>query len=479
MDEEEVQQPKQKINLDSFFNRLDTVEKVANDGLKQSKLNVNAIKANKTLIDSISVSIEAMQTQIRDIANFIVIERKLEKDAEEDRRFEAEDKAQKAKMDERLKQLIPEKKEKKVESPPEEKKGGFMAGLLKVIGGLGLIAGLAALVTLALPVLGPILLGALGVGLVALVFAKLGPPLYKWVKGMFSKIKNFLDKSFKPIEKIPVVGKGLKRALSGGLIGGIGGVGSAVAGALIGALKGGEGSGNISGGDVSGGDGGVTSDSNMNLESGESGEKNLEKTLKKQNLIENKEEKDLEKDLETSYEFTENLGDTTYSESYSESEDGSQSTFESNFEGKPFKFDRDTGKMHLLGVEITTDGANEYMNLSLEEKTNIDVLKEIVKKYKVTKIEPESNKGNKEVIQSSSKNSNASTIVVANDMKNEKIISKPQFNSQILTGRELPQVSQAEIKGTGTTISYIRALSNQYLSISNNKLPPEVARMIQ
>ena len=178
MDEEEVQQPKQKINLDSFFNRLDTVEEVANDGLKQSKLNVNAIKANKTLIDSISVSIEAMRTEIRDIANYIVIEKKFEKDAAEDRRFEAEDKAQKAKMDERLKALIPEKKQK-VESPPEEKKGGFMAGLLKVIGGLGLIAGLAALVTVALPVLAPILLGALGVGLVALVFTKLGPPLYK------------------------------------------------------------------------------------------------------------------------------------------------------------------------------------------------------------------------------------------------------------------------------------------------------------
>jgi len=470
MDEEEVQQPKQKINLDSFFNRLDTVEEVANDGLKQSKLNVNAIKANKTLIDSISVSIEAMQTQIRDIANFIVIERKLEKDAEEDRRFEAEDKAQKAKMDERLKALIPEKKQK-VESPPEEKKGGFMAGLLKVIGGLGLIAGLAALVTMALPVLGPILLGALGVGLVALVFAKLGPPLFKWVKGMFNKIKNFLSNVFKPVEKIPVVGKSLSGMLKGGLVGGIGGVGGAVAGALLGALKGGGGSGDISGADG----GSVTSNSNMNLESGESGEKNLEKTLKKQNLIEKKEEKD----LETSYEFTEKLGDTTYSESYSESKDGSQSTFKSNFEGKPFKFDRDTNKMHLLGVEITTDGANEYMNLSLEEKTNIDVLKEIVRKHRVTKIEAESNKVNKEVIQSSSKNSTASTIVVANDMKNEKIISKPQFNSPILTGRELPQVSQAEIKGTGTTISYIRALSNQYLSISNNKLPPEVARMIQ
>ena len=64
-------------------------------------------------------------------------------------------------------------------------------------------------------------------------------------------------------------------------------------------------------------------------------------------------------------------------------------------------------------------------------------------------------------------------------MKNEKIISKPQFNSPILTGRELPQVSSAEIKGTGTTVTYVRALSNQYLSIASNKLPPEVARMIQ
>ena len=52
---------------------------------------MNAINANKTLIDSISVSIEAMKTDIRDIANFIVIERKIEKDQREDRRFEEQD----------------------------------------------------------------------------------------------------------------------------------------------------------------------------------------------------------------------------------------------------------------------------------------------------------------------------------------------------------------------------------------------------
>ena len=397
MDEEEVQQPKQKINLDSFFNRLDTVEKVANDGLKQSKLNVNAIKANKTLIDSISVSIEAMQTQIRDIANFIIIERKLEKDAEEDRRFEAEDKAQKAKMDERLKQLIPEKKEKKVESPPEEKKGGFMAGLLKVIGGLGLIAGLAALVTLALPVLGPILLGALGVGLVALVFTKLGPPLVKWVKGMFDKVKNFIKNIFKPVEKVPLVGTPLKNIVTG-MVDGFGGVGNSVASALSGALKN-EGGGN------GGGNGGGTSNSNMSLESTNNSEKNLENVLKKENLIQND-------DLETKYEYTDNIGiegkgNVTYTESFSQSEDGNKSNFYTNFEGTPFKFDKETNKGYLLGEEITTDGINKYTQLSTDEKTNIDILREIIKKYRVTEIEPESNKVSKEVIQSSSKNFNS------------------------------------------------------------------------
>ena len=470
MDEEEVQQPKQKINLDSFFNRLDTVEEVANNGLKQSTLNVNAIKANKTLIDSISVSIEAMRTEIRDIANFIVIEKKLEKDAEEDRRFEAEDKEQKQKMDERLKALLPEKKQT-VESPPEEEKkggglGSFMSGLLKVIGGLGLIAGIAALVTVALPALVPILLGALGIGLTALVFTKLGPPLVKWVKGMFNKIKNFLSNVFKPVEKIPVVGKPLKGMLIGGIVGGIGGVGNAVAGALSGALAA-KGSG---GGD--GGNGAVTSDSNMSLESENGSEKKLEKTLEKQNLLE-KETKSQSNDINFKSEFKEG----SYKFSSSE-KDGVTST-SSEFEGTA-RFDLDTGKAYILGEEVTLEGYNEYINLPDEERFSKDGMMRIIEKYAVTKIEPEINNDKKELIQSFSKNSNASSTVIANeltDISRQKDISRQIKNNQV--PNIAPQVSSAEIKGTGTTVSYVRALSNQYLSIANNKLPPEVARMIQ
>ena len=465
MDEE---QSNKKIDINSFFNRVDEVEEVANKALKQSSLSMNAVKANQTLINSISVSIEAMRTEIRDIANYIVIEKKLEKDAEEDRRFEAEDKEQKQKMDERLKALLPEKKQT-VESPSEEKKGGggFMSGLLKVIGGLGLVAGIAALVTVALPVLGPLLLGALGVGLTALVFTKLGPPLFKWVKGMFNKIKNFLGNVFKPVEKIPVVGKSLSGMLKGGLVGGIGGVGNAAAGALMGALKGDGGSGE-------GGNGGVTSNSNMSLESENGSEKKLEKTLKDQNLLE-KEIKSESDDINFKSEFKEGNYEFSSSE-----KDGVTST-SSKFEGTA-RFDLETGKAYILGEEVTLEGYNEYVNLPDEERFSKDGMMRIIEKYAVNKIEiePESNNNKKELIQSFNKNSSTgseNTNDVVTDISRQRNVSSQTKNNQVPTNA--PQVSAAEIKGTGTTVSYIRALSNQYLSITNNKLPPEIARMIQ
>ena len=46
MDEE---QTSKKINIDSFFNRIDEVDEVANKALKQSSSNLSTINANKTL----------------------------------------------------------------------------------------------------------------------------------------------------------------------------------------------------------------------------------------------------------------------------------------------------------------------------------------------------------------------------------------------------------------------------------------------
>ena len=54
-------------------------------------------------------------------------------------------------------------------------------------------------------------------------------------------------------------------------------------------------------------------------------------------------------------------------------------------------------------------------------------------------------------------------------------------NSPVTVQKSKPQVSYTEIKTTKPAIPYINTLGNQYLSLSphTNKLPPEIARMIQ
>ncbi len=95
MDEEELEQPSSKINVGSFFERVDSVDRVANRALSQSSSNLGIINNQKLIIQSLSVSIEAMETKIRDIANYIIIEKKITKDEEADRLVEEQDKEQK------------------------------------------------------------------------------------------------------------------------------------------------------------------------------------------------------------------------------------------------------------------------------------------------------------------------------------------------------------------------------------------------
>ena len=202
--DEEQQQPNKKIDLDSFFNRVDQVEGVANKALKTANSNLGAINANKTLISSLSVSIEAMRTQIRDIANYIIVERKLEKDKEEDRKFEEEDAKQKKDMDERLKNLQPADGSAGAPGPTGDsgkdgKSGGggglgnFIGGLIKVIGGLGLVAGLSALAPIVLPILlGPIVMD---------VMKKILPKIGKFFGDQAKKLKESFDKFSENLNK--------------------------------------------------------------------------------------------------------------------------------------------------------------------------------------------------------------------------------------------------------------------------------------
>ena len=92
MDEEN-----KKIDIGSFFGRLNSVEEMANSAILKSDSNLGIINEQKSLIENISTTIESLKTEIKEINNYIVIQ----KDEEEDRRFEEEDARQKQEMAER------------------------------------------------------------------------------------------------------------------------------------------------------------------------------------------------------------------------------------------------------------------------------------------------------------------------------------------------------------------------------------------
>ncbi len=162
MDEEEQQQSDSKISVSSFFERVDSVDKVANRALSKANANFDIINNQKTLINSINISIEALETKVRDIANYIIIEKKIEKDAEEDRLFEQQDEAQKGSMLERLAGLKSNNESEQTQAAGEEPKKGGGGGILGTLLTLGVGAfALKFLWPAILPLAGKLITGAL------------------------------------------------------------------------------------------------------------------------------------------------------------------------------------------------------------------------------------------------------------------------------------------------------------------------------
>ena len=390
MDEE---QTSKKINIDSFFNRVDEVDEVANKALKQSSSNLSTINANKTLIQSISVSIDAMRTEIRDIATYIVVEQKLEKDLKEDRLLEEEDKEQKKKMSDRNIAMGEQgPKGDKGDPAPEEKSGGFLGGLLKLVGGLGLIAGLSALAVVAAPILIPLMIGGIAAAAIYGI-SKIVPKIFKSLGNRLGK--GIGDTSKATIGRVPLIGKpvnNLADKLGGSLSDVTNKLGDKLETGLKSSAKslesGGKGDVSVSVEGGTGGGGGVDAageggvDVSKNLEGGtnvDTSDQNLE---------------------------SDNTGDTTLLEADQEQKKGFLKIL-----GSIGDVLKPTPSSEMSGIRDTRRGRGTRQN-----------------------------------------------------------VKAPQ---------QLPQVSSAEIKGTGTTISYVRALQNPHLSINNRKLPPEVARMIQ
>ena len=461
------QRPKQKINVDSFFNRSADAESITAISLK---------------LASVIEQIDVMRTEIKEIATYITVEHKIEKDLREDRLFEEQDAKQKKEMKDKVLakgEQVP--KTAKGEAPQEESKGGgFFSGLMKIVGGLGLVAGLAAL--------SPIILKVMGVALIGLVATAIAKPLYNWVKGTFDKFKNFLDKTFKPVEKIPIVGKPLKNVLVGGLLGGLPGIAIAAAGSISNALQGaGKGGGSI-GGAGGGGPraGGAVEESNLNLEN--NAEKDMSKTLEEKGVVpaesfseyrnrtgkvesgnDNEEMKEFEEErnkLKKEFEIAKKTGETDISkELKKEASDGDEEL--SNVEvGKKSKTVYDTyvgadGETYLEGNRRNIDRFNL-----------MDPSKRFAKVKRLNLINTARSRAGLSNIDPTSEGGDISDFKISNEDPNLSM-----NNTSVVVPKNEPQVSSAEIKVTGTTLAYARALQNPYLSITNKKIAPELSRI--
>ena len=211
-----------KININSFFKRTEEVGGVAGKALQNSELNASAIQANKTLINSLSVTIETMKTEIRDIANYIVIENKLEKDKREDEKFEAEDAKQKQEIKDRVLAVGKQgpKGDKGEPAAKEDGKsagGNFLGGIIRalVVGGTAIAAAkflAPVLIPMVLKVATPFIGGLVGkvtgfaIGgfatKLALGLSALGGLSILGVKlGFFNKLAEGVTKNYENLQK--------------------------------------------------------------------------------------------------------------------------------------------------------------------------------------------------------------------------------------------------------------------------------------
>ena len=500
MDEEELQQPQKKIDIDSFFNRVDAVEGVASNALKQSNLNANAIQANKTLINSISVTIEAMRTEIRDIANYIVIENKLEKDKKEDEKFEAEDKEQKENLADRLKAAAQGAIQPKDIKPGAEKDeggkktgGGFLGGLFKIVAGLGLAAGFIALA----PFIAKALIIGAGGMLLTYIISKIAPPIVNFIKDLGTKISKFLDKVFKPIEKIPVVGKVLASALKGGVVGGLPGFFVGMAKGLGDRLKGGSGGGGGDGAPAPTGGGEIESD-------GKTGGSEIESDGKTENNIEVESNMSLEdKSVENS---SKNILDSVESEEKTDGvEDLKQGNIPKTYRGvevvgrnwDDVKKDMEEAK---IAMEEIMQLQKRIFSGKLKAANERDAPSALINAYQeeldeadrflgTGRFDPQIRgikTGERLEVDESGKILNPEVLVDPKfSSDNDLSLNQPPGNSfnnnnNVKNGRMQldSQVSSAEIKGTGTTIRAVRMTSNQFLSTHDKNIPIEVLRAI-
>ena len=491
-----------KINLESFFNKVDSVDKMASTALSKSNSNLGIINNQKALIESLSVSIEAIQTKIRDIANYIIVEKKFERDLEEDRRLEAEDAEQKRLMTERATAMGEKGPQGEPGKPaPAEGGGGggsFLGGLIKLLVGGGLLGA-------ALPAIAPMLLNQF-------VLPKIGEGLkFVFDKGMGWLSKN-LGGIFDPATYAPLgIGKfftGLKKGVESKFEG----AKSAFGGFVSGFFK--------------GDGGGAGSGSNMSLLGDMSSVKNMETTLKENDLVEEKpknvEMEDYEEEankLKKEAAIAEETGKTDISTELKKEASGGDEELAEEV-GKKFKVTKEKRagtreeeiayherqirigesqfsktknarkknsakrKIHDAKTALRELGVEEYKSygMNITEEERLEAVGELAESGVITPTKTTKSftieKTTVEPIDLSLKQSLETNDKLVNAVSYQSGTENKDQNSSVLVQNKPAQVTIASIKKTSSTVPFIKANKNKFLSINETELPPEVARML-
>jgi len=412
-----------KINLGSFFEKTDSIDKISSGTLSGSNSAMTAVGANKLLIESLQMSIETMQTQIRDIANYIIIENKLEKDEREDRLLEEQDAKQKQGMIDRALGMQGVKGDKGSKGQPGEfgQQGGgggsFLGGLLKAIA----VGGIAALALPLLPVIAPLLLKVIGGGLIVAATAAIGKQIAKALTGPIQNIgKGLQSLGSKSLE--------IGQKAVGGIKRGVGGVADFLTGGIFDFDK----KGNSKFDEIR----------QMPINAAKS-------------LVGNAKESGVNA-AKSVVGGVKELGSKTKTGLLGGIDALSGNLLDLDKKGgETFGGGRVFGGIldAVTGNRYDFDKKNESVDPNELTFRNIDQLK-------------------------SSVSTNSAAIQTITNPAPQTV---KNTNSPVTVQNSKPQVTYTQIKTTKPSIPFINTLGNQYLSLSphTNKLPPEIARMIQ
>ena len=410
-----------KINLFNFFGRSDSLDKLSGAAFSKSNPTMTAFGNNKLLIESLQSSIESIQSQVQNIANYLIVQNKTEKVLEERKLFEEREQKQKQEARDRAFNLQTIKGDRGSQGPKGEfgQEGGggsFLGGLIKALA-------LGGTLIASVKLLGPVLLPMLTKG----IFTKLVPALAKGIGVGFGKLAGVITKGLTgSLGKLPIVGKAIT-GLGGKLFGGIKAAGGTIAKFLLGALGIGAVGGAI-------GSSAKASESNMSFASGED-----DKSDKK--LVEDKTET-VEK---------RSLGNRIL---------GGIDALSGNLLDLDKKGGETFGMGRVYGGVLDAVTFNKF---DFDRKNSVEANDLTFKDINQLK-------------SSVANNSAAIQTITTADSQNVG-----RTNSPVTVQNSKPQVTYTEIKTTKPGIPFINTLGNQYLSLSphTNKLPPEIARMIQ